>query len=230
MNNVLAIDTSNDTLGIALLTNGTVTGEIITNLKKNHSIRAMPAIEQLLKECSVTPGELDGIVAAAGPGSYTGVRIGMTIAKTLAWSLSIPIITVSSLEALAANGRLFEGAICPLFDARRGRVYTGLFLAENGLMERLEEDQNIALADWLEKVKARNQKVLFLGQDVHLHWEEIERTLGSLAVRASSVQNSPRPSELAGIGLHKAAAPVHTAVPNYTRLAEAESKWLEEQK
>ncbi|AZB41395.1 tRNA (adenosine(37)-N6)-threonylcarbamoyltransferase complex dimerization subunit type 1 TsaB [Bacillus sp. FJAT-42376] len=230
MKKALAIDTSNDTLGIALLSDGVVSGEIITHLKKNHSIRAMPAVEQLLKECAVTPADLTAIIAASGPGSYTGVRIGMTIAKTLAWSLSIPLFTVSSLESLAANGKYFNGLICPLFDARRGRVYTGLYSEKEGRLACHADDQNILLADWLETLKEKDTKVLFLGHDVKIHWDEIERTLGSLAVRADEVQNSPRPSELARIGLLKNQSPVHSAVPNYTRLAEAESKWLEEQK
>lgn len=78
---VLAIDTSNYVMGVSLIDGNTVTGEIITNLTKNHSVRLMPAVEQLLKECNVKTKELDKIVVAAGPGSYTGVRIGVTVAK-----------------------------------------------------------------------------------------------------------------------------------------------------
>ena len=90
----------------------------------------MPTVEALMKECGVSPSELSKIVVAKGPGSYTGVRIGVTIAKTLAWTLSIPISAVSSLETLAANGQYFDGYISPLFDARRGQVYTGLYMFE----------------------------------------------------------------------------------------------------
>lgn len=115
---VLAIDTSNYVMGVSLIEENTVVGEIITNLTKNHSVRLMPAVEQLLKECNVKPKELDKIVVAAGPGSYTGVRIGVTAAKTLAWSLQIPIVGVSSLEVVAANGVDFQGVICPLSETR----------------------------------------------------------------------------------------------------------------
>ncbi|MBD5023881.1 tRNA (adenosine(37)-N6)-threonylcarbamoyltransferase complex dimerization subunit type 1 TsaB, partial [Xanthomonas citri pv. citri] len=79
-----------------------------------------------------------------------GVRIGVTLAKTLAWSLDIPISAVSSLETLAANGRHFDGLISPIFDARRGQVYTGLYQYKNGLLEQVVPDQNVMLADWLE--------------------------------------------------------------------------------
>lgn len=104
---ILAIDTSNLTLGVALIKDGKVIAEHISHLKKNHSVRAMPAIDELLKECGLKPSDLTQIAVAKGPGSYTGVRIGVTIAKTLAWSLNIPVKTVSSLEVLAANGRFF---------------------------------------------------------------------------------------------------------------------------
>jgi tRNA threonylcarbamoyladenosine biosynthesis protein TsaB len=124
---MLAIDTSNFVMGVAVVEENKVIGEIITNLKKNHSVRVMNAVESLLKDCDIAPSELDRIVVAHGPGSYTGVRIGVTIAKTLAWTLNIPLIGVSSLEALAANGRYFDGYIAPLFDARRQQLYTGLY-------------------------------------------------------------------------------------------------------
>ncbi|MEG9464093.1 MAG: tRNA (adenosine(37)-N6)-threonylcarbamoyltransferase complex dimerization subunit type 1 TsaB, partial [Bacillus amyloliquefaciens] len=84
---ILAIDTSNYTLGAALVRDKTVMAEYITYLKKNHSVRAMPAVNSLLQDCGLTPQDLTKIAVAKGPGSYTGVRIGVTLAKTLAWSL-----------------------------------------------------------------------------------------------------------------------------------------------
>ncbi len=227
---ILAIDTSNLTLGVALIKDGKMIAEHISHLKKNHSIRAMPAIDELLKECGLEPNDLTQIAVAKGPGSYTGVRIGVTIAKTLAWSLNIPIKTVSSLEVLAANGRFFQGLICPLFDARRGQVYTGLYQYRDGKLHELEEDQNILLEDWLKKLKAMDQQVLFIGSDTEIHQEMIEQILGEQAVIAGPALQLPRPSELALIGELKEDEPVHSIVPNYIRLAEAEAVWLEKQK
>ena len=227
---ILAIDTSNLTLGVALVKDGKVIAEHISHLKKNHSVRAMPAIDELLKECGLEPNDLTQIAVAKGPGSYTGVRIGVTIAKTLAWSLNIPIKTVSSLEVLAANGRFFQGLICPLFDARRGQVYTGLYQYRDGKLHGLEEDQNILLEDWLKKLKAMDQQVLFIGSDTGIHREMIERILDEQAVIADPALQLPRPSELALIGELKEDEPVHSIVPNYIRLAEAEAVWLEKQK
>ncbi|MEK5133027.1 tRNA (adenosine(37)-N6)-threonylcarbamoyltransferase complex dimerization subunit type 1 TsaB [Bacillus sp. FSL W8-0645] len=227
---ILAIDTSNHTLGIALVKDSTVIGESITYLKKNHSVRAMPTVEALMKECGVAPSELSKIVVAKGPGSYTGVRIGVTIAKTLAWTLSIPISAVSSLETLAANGQYFDGWISPLFDARRGQVYTGLYTFEEGKIKEIKPDQNILLTDWLHELKQTEKPVLFLGQDVHLHEESIRSILGETAVIAEGAFHNPRPSVLAFLGADRPAEDVHQLVPNYIRLAEAEVKWLEGQK
>jgi tRNA threonylcarbamoyladenosine biosynthesis protein TsaB len=226
----LAIDTTNNVLGIALVDEDKVIGEYITNLKKNHSVRAMPAIEQLLNDCDISPKQLDKIVVATGPGSYTGVRIGVSIAKTMAWSLKIPIVGVSSLEVLAANGRFFAGYISPLFDARRGQVYTGLYQYTDEGLVTIEKDQNILLADWLTMLKEKNEKVLFVGNDVEIHKETITSIFGNMGEIAKVVLNNPRPSELGIIGLTREATDVHSLVPNYIRLAEAEAKWLEQQK
>src|SRR5690606_20837175 len=105
----LGIDTSNSPLAIALAKEDTIIIEETTNLKINHSLTAMPAIEELMAKAKVTPAQLTHIAVAEGPGSYTGVRIGLTIAKTLAWSLKIPLHMVSSLKVLAANGQYFDG-------------------------------------------------------------------------------------------------------------------------
>ncbi|PTU27301.1 tRNA (adenosine(37)-N6)-threonylcarbamoyltransferase complex dimerization subunit type 1 TsaB [Bacillus subtilis] len=227
---ILAIDTSNYTLGIALLRGDTVIAEYITYLKKNHSVRAMPAVHTLLSDCDMAPQDLSKIVVAKGPGSYTGVRIGVTLAKTLAWSLDIPIAAVSSLETLAANGRHFEGLICPIFDARRGQVYTGLYEYKNGLLEQVAPDQNVLLADWLEMLKEKDRPVLFLGHDTSIHKQLIEDVLGTKGFIGTAAQHNPRPSELAFLGKEKEAADVHRLVPDYLRLAEAEAKWIESQK
>src|SRR5690625_1267056 len=124
--NKLAIDTSNQVLGVAIIQNDTLLAELITNVKMDHSSRLMPGIVGLMEDVGLTPNQLDKIVVAQGPGSYTGTRIGITTAKTLAWALNIPIYPVSSLDAVALNGAYFNGYICPFFDARRQTVFTSL--------------------------------------------------------------------------------------------------------
>ncbi|WP_110926856.1 tRNA (adenosine(37)-N6)-threonylcarbamoyltransferase complex dimerization subunit type 1 TsaB [Bacillus massiliglaciei] len=227
---VLAIDTSNFTLGIALADRGQVVGEYITNLKKNHSVRVMPAIQTLLKDCDTKPEDLDRIVVAKGPGSYTGVRIGVTIAKTLAWTLKIPLSAVSSLEVLAANGRHFQGMISPLFDARRGQVYTGLYaFSEDGTIQTVMEDCNMLSSEWGKQLHELGKPVLFVGQDMDLHREALTEAMGDQAFFAPASLFNPRPGELALIGSERPEEDIHHFVPNYIRMAEAETKWLEQQ-
>lgn len=225
---VLAIDTSNQALGVALLDEDKIIGEYITNMKKNHSIRIMPAIQMLMKDCERTPRDLSKIVVAKGPGSYTGLRIGVTIAKTMAWSLHLPLVGISSLEVLAAGtGRYFDGVVSPLFDARRGQVYTGLYRFQNGQFEAIQNDQLVMIAEWAEKLKSIKEQILFIGSDLAIHRPTIEGILGSKALFAEITENNPRPSELALLGKNKPGEDIHSFVPNYIRLAEAEAKWLE---
>lgn len=227
---ILAIDTSNNPLGVALLEENQVLGEYITNLKKNHSVRIMPAIQTLMKDCERTPADLTKIVVAKGPGSYTGVRIGVTIAKTLAWTLNIPLVGISSLELLAAGaGRYFEGYVSPLFDARRGQIYTGLYQFIQGELQTIEQDQLVMAGDWAAKLTERDKPILFVGNDLPIHRAQIEELLGPRAIFANITEHNPRPSELAWLGKDKPGEDVHTFVPNYIRLAEAEAKWLEKQ-
>lgn len=225
---ILSIDTSNYALGVALLEEDQVLGEYITNLKKNHSVRIMPAIETLMKDCGKVPADLTKIVVAKGPGSYTGVRIGVTIAKTLAWTLNIPLVGVSSLEILAGGtGRYFDGMVSPLFDARRGQVYTGLYQFVNGKLTVVQQDQLVMLADWVEMLSNSDKPILFVGNDLSIHQAKIEEVLGSKAIFASVTEHNPRPAELALLGKDYAGEDIHSFVPNYIRLAEAEAKWLE---
>lgn len=227
---VLSIDTSNYVLGIGLLDGETVMGEYISNIKKNHSVRVMPAIKTLMNECSIKPGDLSKIVVAEGPGSYTGVRIGVTIAKTLAWTLNIPMSGVSSLEVAAASaGRYFDGYVSPFFDARRGQIYTGLYKFENQVLQTVKEDQLVMSADWVRTLNEMDSRILFTSNDLHLHENVIKAELGDKAVFAAITELNPRPAELALLGRDKESVDLHSFVPNYIRMAEAEANWLKSQ-
>lgn len=228
--NLLAIDTSNQVLGIALHKDGVLIGELVTNIKKNHSVRLMPAIDQLMRDTGMTPDMLDKIVVAKGPGSFTGVRIGLATAKAMAWALDIPISGVSSLQVLAHQGSLTDLLICPFFDARRGNVYTGLYQWRNGQPVLVKQEQNVAMFDWLQQLAADEQKVLFLSPDISAYREIINQEMRSLAVIPEGSCHLANPSHLALAGLNKAPDNTHTLTPQYLRLAEAEAKWLEAQK
>lgn len=228
---ILAIDSSTSVMGVAVTDNDKLLAETITNLKLNHSVRLMPAIEQILKEVSLSSSDLDRIAVAKGPGSYTGVRIGVSIAKTLAWSLQKELVGVSTLACLAQNGHFFDGLLAPFFDARRDRVYAGLYKKVNGKIIEVRPDQIVSFTRWLEHLLEQNEPVLFLGQDMNAFRERIEQQLGSMATFAPFTLNLPKPSELARLATELSPVPaIHHFVPEYLQMAEAEAKWQANQK
>ncbi|WP_100371609.1 tRNA (adenosine(37)-N6)-threonylcarbamoyltransferase complex dimerization subunit type 1 TsaB [Bacillus sp. FJAT-45037] len=231
MGYTLAVDSSSFVLSVAITDGTKVLGEVTTNIKKNHSLRLMPAIEQLMKDVEVSPKELMKIVVAEGPGSYTGVRIAVTTAKSLAWALNIPLVGVSSLEMLVQTGRYFDGFIVPIVDARRGQVFTTLYKNENQQMIEVEEDALRMLTVWLERLRKLDGSILFIGQDLELHRDAICAALGEQALFAPNSMTLPRAGELAALGQERQmATSIHDFVPRYLRLAEAEAKWQNEQK
>ncbi|MBM7573619.1 tRNA (adenosine(37)-N6)-threonylcarbamoyltransferase complex dimerization subunit type 1 TsaB [Aquibacillus albus] len=228
--NVLAIDTSNQTMGVAIVKDDKLAAEYSSNVKKNHSVRLMPAINQLMSDVGLQPNELDKIVVAKGPGSYTGVRIGLSTAKTMAWSLGIPIVGISSLEITAQQGVMYPHQICSFFDARRGLVYAGLYKGStiDGL-QHIRDEANILFKDWLESLAEEGKPTVFLSQDITIHESLIRDYMGDLAIIPEYLFHYPRPGVLAIAGMNKNPDETHTLTPNYLRLAEAESKWLEQQ-
>ncbi|HLR61066.1 MAG TPA: tRNA (adenosine(37)-N6)-threonylcarbamoyltransferase complex dimerization subunit type 1 TsaB [Lentibacillus sp.] len=227
--NILAMDTSNQILGVALLQDEQLIGSITTNIKKNHSIRLMPAINQLMHEVAMTPAELDKIVVAKGPGSYTGVRIGLTTAKSMAWSLDIPVVGISSLEALAWQGHFYDSYICPFFDARRGLVFTGMYQTKNNKLELSGEEKNVLMEDWLKELAESREEVLFLSPDITKHEDLIRTHLGDRAIIPEGPFHMADPSHLAFAGLHTQPDSTYGLTPNYLRLAEAEANWLKKE-
>lgn len=227
----LGIETANTPLSIAVVKDGKVVAEMVQNIKLTHSAGAMPAIEEILARIGLKPNDLDAIAVSEGPGSYTGVRIGVTLAKTLAWTLQKPLVGVSSLKTLAANAALYNGLICPIIDARRGNVYTAVYQGET--LEALEEDHHVHIDDLLVRLKALEAPILFVGTDVDIFWENIEQMLGDTAVRASFSIDLPRATEVIRVAM-KLELPrveaIHHFVPQYKRIAEAEANWLKEQK
>ncbi|PTX58848.1 tRNA threonylcarbamoyladenosine biosynthesis protein TsaB [Melghirimyces profundicolus] len=225
---LLAIDTSTLVLGVAVLENRRVLGEVTTNLHKNHSVRLMPTVNGLMKELELSPDDLDAVAVAAGPGSYTGIRIGFTTAKTLAWSRGIPLVPVSSLSALAMNGSRYPGKVVPLFDARRNRVYTGLFKGEGGRVSAVKKERVMDIGAWLEEVSEEGP-LLFLGEDVSRYRETISGALGERAEFGTLRENVVSAAHLGTLAfscLERGDRGRTDAVPNYLQLTEAEAKWL----
>lgn len=227
----LGIETANAPLSIAVVRDGQVIAEIVQNIKLTHSAGAMPAIEDVLARVNIKPSELDAIAISEGPGSYTGVRIGVTLAKTLAWTLQKPLIGISSLKTLAANAALYEGFICPIFDARRNNVYTAVY--KGSKLEIIVDDYHDHIDGLLARLKTLGAPVLFVGADVAVFWSKIVEVLGADAHRAPFSYDLPRASETIRLASTKelpSVDAVHHFIPQYKRIAEAEANWLKEQK
>ncbi|WP_054956567.1 tRNA (adenosine(37)-N6)-threonylcarbamoyltransferase complex dimerization subunit type 1 TsaB [Paenibacillus dakarensis] len=248
----LALDSATASLAVAVMENMELMKEINASGERNHSVHMHPVIARAVEEANLTIEDIDGIAVGVGPGSYTGVRMAVTAAKTLAWAKKIPVVGVSSLHALAWGGLVsgqknspIEGEqhwIIPLLDARRGQAYTALFVsgaqAEANVPNRLEPDAIRLMSAWIDtlsdrlkslKEEERPASIWFTG-DVEIHTEA--------AKRLSEVYHGPLnilPYELEGRWVGRLGAEqllrgvsdeVHTLVPNYTQLSEAEANLL----
>lgn len=223
---VLAIDTSSEVLAIALAQEGKIIAEYSSLSHNKHSTRLMPAVVQLLDSVDLKPKDLAKIVVSKGPGSYTGVRIGLSTAKTLAWTLKIPVVGVSSLEALSLQLLGRNALVAPFFDARRNRVYAGLY-NPNG--QSIIEDQNCLMTDWLDELVKIDQPIIFVSPDLDSFKAEITDHLGERANFVSEGFNTTRPGLLALLADERQPEDIHQLVPSYLRLVEAEANWLASQ-
>ncbi|MBD1372289.1 tRNA (adenosine(37)-N6)-threonylcarbamoyltransferase complex dimerization subunit type 1 TsaB [Hazenella sp. IB182357] len=233
---LLAMDTSTLVMSVAVLDvkEQKVLGEVTTNLHKNHSIRLMPTIDQLLQDLDLTIQDIALLAVTSGPGSYTGLRIGITTAKTMAWARNIPLYSVSSLSVLARNAVHFKGVIVPIFDARRERAYTGAYRFHNRELKAVLPEQVVGVDAWLSQLKELDEPILFLGDDVVRFRSKIEQTLGDQAIGGSPYENIPRASVLGESAYrrwlnHQPAERINFA-PNYLQVTEAEANWLKKQK
>ncbi|MGB3160567.1 tRNA (adenosine(37)-N6)-threonylcarbamoyltransferase complex dimerization subunit type 1 TsaB [Carnobacterium sp.] len=225
---LLAIDASNQAMSVAVLENEKIIGEVSTNSKGNHSQRLMPAITKLMADVNWKPADLDRIAVAQGPGSYTGLRIGVTIAKTLAWTLDKEITGVSSLAVLAGNCEESANYLVPLFDARRGNIYTGLYRWESGKLIQIEPDTHISAENWAIYLKKLSGTIEIIGEDRIIHQQTFKKHLGDQVIPASLKNHLPKGSVVGLLSLKKKPVDVHTLLPHYLKLAEAEENWRKE--
>lgn len=227
---ILAFDSSNRAMSVALSEDSLVCAEKTINIKRNHSIQLMPTIEELIDEVGWDIKEIDRIVVAKGPGSYTGVRIAVTIAKTLAWTISCDLVGISSLKTLAMNANLKPNQlISAVFDARRGNIYTGLYrMSDDGLLEEEEPETHMHSQKWAEYINQYDEPIEFVGEDVKNFKEVFETTLGKNFIYGPYFRQTPSARALTRLGEVSEIDDIHTFVPNYLKLAEAEEKWNEE--
>lgn len=227
---VLAIDTSNKTMAVALAEEGNVVAVKKINIKRNHSIQLMPAVESLVKEVGWQPKDLDRIAVANGPGSYTGVRIAVTTAKTLAWALQCELVTYSSLEAMVL-GHSFSSdkLLCPLFDARRDNLYTGLYqITDTGKVVSVKEDRHVSLTEWLIQLVELNQPIEFIGEDVGHFYNQIKEQIGDRVRYNSENDHLPKVESMAINAVTQTPVSIHEVTPDYLKMTEAEENWMKE--
>lgn len=213
---ILAFDSSNQALSVALVEDGCLQVETLLTVKKNHSISLMPVIDFLVEQVGWTPNSLDRIVVAQGPGSYTGLRVAVATAKTLAYALGIDLVGVSSLQSLVPTH--LSGFVVPLIDARRNHVYAGIY--QNG--RAVEGDRYWSFEELLASVSGQ-EKITFVGEVEHFI-KQIEQALPTAQYQASL----PSAYQLALIGQDMPAVDVMSFEPHYLKRVEAEEKWLKD--
>jgi len=196
---ILVIDTSGPVCGTAVMDEQKVYSEYTAQNRNTHSASLMPMIEAALKAAGTALQDIDAIAAVTGPGSFTGVRIGVATAKGLAHGAGKVCIPVDALEALAVSAGEFDGLICPIQDARAGQVYGAVF--RKG--ERLTGDQPMKLEEYLDQTETLGEQFLFLGDGVPVHQQAISERLGEKATFAPVFRNYLRPSAAGWIALQK---------------------------
>ncbi|MFD2831601.1 tRNA (adenosine(37)-N6)-threonylcarbamoyltransferase complex dimerization subunit type 1 TsaB [Corticicoccus populi] len=208
----LLIDTSNKPLSIAINKDNMPLAEINVNIKKTHSETLMSYIDQLFKYADIKKSDVDRIIVARGPGSYTGVRIGVTVAKTLAYSLNTELYSVSSLFVLAASNKK-AGSVTPIFDARRGNVFAASYTFSGTSFEEKIPPQYTAYKDLISQLDHTE----YIGDTTEKFTEEI----------TGFTHVIPRISETEKFTDSLRKENPHQMVPEYLRISEAERNWIE---
>ena len=230
---ILAFETSAKAAGVALHDGTKLLAESYQNTGLTHSQTLMVMAEDALKQCGLTAQDVTHVAVAAGPGSFTGVRIGVAAAKGFAWGRELPCVGVSTLEAMAKNLGVYEGVVCACMDARRNQVYNALFRAEKGTLKALCEDRAIALADLKEELKALEGPIYLVGDGSTLTYNTLAAEIPNLVLPLEHRLHQ-RGTGVALAALEKINAggnfDAATLEPNYLRLSQAEREKLEKEK
>ncbi len=228
---LLSFETSAKAASVALTQDGHLLAEEYQNTGLTHSQTLLVMAQQLLEQCGLKPQELDAVAVASGPGSFTGVRIGVAAAKGFAWGAKKPLYGVSTLEAMARGLGIYEGFVCPVMDARRSQVYNALFACHQGRLRRLCPDRAISLEELGQALSELDGPIYLVGDGSLLCRNRLEalplilppehrlhqRAVGVALAAAEQIRQ----------GLPGNAAEL---IPNYLRLSQAERERLEKEK
>ena len=226
---ILAFETSAKAASVALMENGKLLGESYQNTGLTHSQTLMVMAEDLLKACNLTAGNVEAVAVAAGPGSFTGIRIGVAAAKGFAWGAELPCYGVSTLEAMARNLGAYQGYVVPAMDARRNQVYTAIFHADKGILSRVEADMAISLAELGEKIKNYAEPIFLVGDGAVLCYNTLlEEVPGLVLPPEHRLHQRAAGVALAAQAMADSGDPGNAAelTPNYLRLSQAERERL----
>ena len=223
---ILAFETSAKAGSVALHDGQTLLGESYCNTGLTHSQTLMTMAEDLLKNCGVTPQDVTAVAVAAGPGSFTGVRIGVAAAKGFAWGAELPCHGVSTLEAMALNLGVENGYVLPVMDARRNQVYNALFYARGGELMRKTDDRAISLEELAEEIKNLSEPIFLVGDGSALCYNTLKETVPNLVMPPEHRMHQ----RAAGVALAMLKNPGsgdgNSLTPNYLRLSQAERERL----
>lgn len=229
---ILAFETSAKAASVALLQDGCLLAQSYHNSGLTHSQTLLVMARDLLSQCALEPGQVQAVAVAAGPGSFTGVRIGMAAAKGFAWGKEIPCYGVSTLEAMALSLGTWQGYVCPVMDARRSQVYNALFSVSRGACRRIREDRAVSLEELGRELTALDGPVYLVGDGSLLTCRALGESLPNLILPPEHRMHQ----QAVGVAL---AAQARIAagdpgdggdlVPNYLRLSQAERERLERQ-
>ena len=227
---ILAFETTAKAGSVALLEDGKLLAESYQNTGLTHSQTLMVMAEDMLKQAGKTVADVTTVAVAEGPGSFTGVRIGVAAAKGFAWGAEIPCYGVSTLEAMAETLGVYEGHICACMDARRNQVYNALFLADRGNLERVSEDRAIALADLKSDLEHIDGPVFLVGDGAALTYKTLKDAVPEMVLPPEHRMHQ-RASGVAIVAARKIAAgesgDANALTPNYLRLSQAERERAE---
>ena len=218
---ILAFESTAKAASAALVRDGKLVSQYSQCSGLTHSRTLLPMGEDMLKNAELTLGDVDLIAVAHGPGSFTGVRIGVSMVKGLAWAADKPCVGVSTLEAMAWHGLAAGGLICPVMDARRSQVYNALFRVEDGRPVRLTEDRPIALTELAEELRAYKERVFLVGDGAELSF----RTLSALGLPCDLAPENLRMQSAWGVAMaamDKEPGSADSLLPVYLRLSQAE--------
>ncbi len=227
---LLAFESSAIAASVALFRDGALLAEEYQNTGLTHSQTLLPMAQKLLAQHALQPADIDAVAVAAGPGSFTGVRIGVAAAKGFAWGAEKPCYGVSTLESMARQMGDFAGYILPVMDARRQQVYTALFESDGRKVSRLWEDQAISLEQLAGGIKTLEKPIFLVGDGSILCYNTLKEQIPALVLQPEEkMHQRARGVGLAAFAAIEAGAAGNAAAltPNYLRLSQAERERLE---